>query len=108
MAPSFTVMSANIAMSIVSIPDILKSDKPDLLFLQEINIETENVSDIVSRMGYSAECNVDPLHPTLPGTAIVWKTILNVSDLNQLIEACPVSEVCRRNIYQRVRPIRLE
>ena len=75
MAP-FRTMSANIAMSMVSIPDILKSDKPDLLFLQEINICTEIVSESVNRLGYSVECNVDPLHPTVPGTAILWKTNL--------------------------------
>jgi hypothetical protein len=42
MASTLNIMSANIAMSMVSIPDILKSDKPDLLFLQEINIGTES------------------------------------------------------------------
>ena len=73
-----------------------------MLFLQEINIETENVSGIVSRMGYSAECNVDPLHPTLPGTAIVWKTILNVSDLNQLIERRAQSVKCAGETFINV------
>ena len=86
MASTLNIMSANIAMSMVSIPDILKSDKPDLLFLQEINIGTESVSDCVNRLGYSVECNVDPLHPTLPGTAILWKASLNVSEINQLVE----------------------
>ena len=85
MAP-FKIVDANIAMSLLSIPDILKRDKPDLLFLQEINISSQTVSDSVSSLGYTAECNVDPLHPTLPGTAIVWKNNLKVSDVNQLIE----------------------
>jgi exonuclease III len=79
MAPAFRTMSVNIAMSIVSISDILKSDKPDLLFLQEINNSTEIVSDSVNRLGYSVECNVDLLHPTLPGTAILWKTSVKVN-----------------------------
>ena len=93
MAP-FRTMSVNIAMSFVSIPNILKSDKPDLLFLQEINNSTEFVSDSVTRLGYSVECNVDPLHPTLPGTAILWKTSLKVSEVNQLIERRAHSHLC--------------
>ena len=74
MANTVKIMSANIAMSMLGLSDILKRDKPELLFLQEINICTESVSDIVNRLGYNVECNVDHLHPTLPGTAIVWKT----------------------------------
>ena len=60
-------------MSMLSIQDILKCDKPELLFVPEVNVSTQAVNDSVNRLGYSAECNVDPLHPTLPGTAIVWK-----------------------------------
>ena len=67
MAVPFKIISANIAMSIVSLPDILKRDVPDLLFLQEINISTDNVNNCVNKLGYSAECNIDTLHPTLPG-----------------------------------------
>ena len=74
MANTVKIMTANIAMSMLGLSDTLKRDKPELLFLQEINICTESVSDIVNRLGYNVECNVDPLHPTLPGTAIVWKT----------------------------------
>ena len=65
MAHTVKIMSANIAMSMLGLSDILKRDKPELLFLQEVNISTDNVNDIVSKMGYMAECNVDPLHPTL-------------------------------------------
>ena len=65
MAP-FKIVDANIAMSLLSIPDILKRDKPDLLFLQEINISSQTVIDSVTSLGYTAECNIDALHPTLP------------------------------------------
>ena len=85
MAP-FKIVSANIAMSLLSIPDILKRDKPDIIFCQEINLSSQTVSDSVTSLGYRAECNVDPLHPTLPGTAILWKKTVKISDANQLIE----------------------
>ena len=94
MAPAFKTVSANVAMSTLSIRDILKSDKPELLFLQEINVSTEVVNDIVTRLGYRGECNIDPLHPTLPGTAILWKNNLKVSEIDQLIERRAQSIKC--------------
>ena len=96
MASVFKTMSANLAMSLVSLPDIINSDKPDLLFLQEIKSSSETVNNIVNRLGYSAECNIDPLHPTLPGTAILWKSHLKVKDINQLVERrAQCINVCR-------------
>jgi hypothetical protein len=84
-----------------------KRDKPELLFLQEVNISTDNVNDIVSKLGYSVECNVDPLHPTLPGTAIVWKNNLKVSEINQLVERRAQSVKWAREVFINVRPLRL-
>ena len=102
MATPFKTLSANIAMSMLSIPDILKRDKPDLLFLQEINISSESVNDIVNRLGYSAECNIDTLHPTLPGTAILWKTSLNIGQVHQLIERRAQSVKCAGETFLNV------
>ena len=83
---NFKVISINIAMSILSVNDILRLDKPDLLLVQEISNSTQTLSDQVSRLGYSAECNVDPLHPNLPGTALAWKNSIKFSDYKCLIE----------------------
>ena len=73
MASSFKIVSANIGTSMLSIADILKTDKPELLFLQEVTSPTSVLQARVAGLGYGAECNVDSLHPTRPGTAIVWK-----------------------------------
>ena len=80
------LVSLNIAMSMLSISDVLRLKTPDLLFLQEVNFNTQTLSDRVGRIGYCGESNIDPLHPTLPGTAIVWKKTLKISEVNQLIE----------------------
>ena len=101
MAP-FKIVSANIAMSMLSIKDIIKRDKPEFLFLQEINIPSQRVSDSVTSLGYRAECNVDALNPTLPGTAIVWKNTLKVSDVNQLIERRAQSIKCAGEVFINV------
>ena len=73
MMADMKLVTLNIAMSMLSLSDILKLSKPDILFLQEVNFSTKSLCDRVDKLGYSGECNIDPLHPTLPGTAIVWK-----------------------------------
>ena len=37
------VISLNVAMSMLSISDVLRNDKPDLLFLQEVSNSTETL-----------------------------------------------------------------
>ena len=86
MASSFKIVSANIGTSMLSIADMLKIDKPDILFLQEVTCPTPELVTRVAGLGYSGECNVDILHPTRPGTAIIWRQTLNVSEVNCLID----------------------
>ena len=96
------LVSLNIAMSMLSISDVLRLNKPDLLFLQEVNFPTQTLSDRVDNLGYCGECNIDPLHPTLPGTAIVWKKTLKISEVNQLIERRVMSVKCGGEIFLNV------
>ena len=86
MAAQFKLVSANLGTSLLSVSDILKTDKPDLLFLQEITNPTSELLAKVTDLGYSAECNVDSLHPTRPGTAIVWKETIKINEVNCFIE----------------------
>ena len=86
MASSFKIVSANIGTSMISIADMLKTDRPEILFLQEVTSPTSDLQARVAGLGYSGECNVDSLHPTRPGTAIVWRQTICVSEVNCLIE----------------------
>ena len=86
MTVTFKLVSANVGTSLLSVSDILKTDKPELLFLQEVTCPTHELLTRVTSLGYSAECNVDSLHPTRPGTAIVWKQTLKISEVNCIIE----------------------
>jgi len=70
MMTDFKIISINIAMSMLSISDVLKSDKPDLFFLQEVIFSTQTLCDRVDSFDYSGECNVDPAwfsHLGFPG-----------------------------------------
>jgi exonuclease III len=98
----FKIISLNIAMSSLSISDVLRTDKPDFLFLQEVSFSTQTLSDKVDSLGYSGECNVDPLHPTLPGTAVVWRKTLKISEVNQIIERRVMSLKCGGETFVNV------
>ena len=98
----FKVISLNVAMSLLSISDVLNNDNPDLLFLQEVSNSTQTLCDKVDSLGYWGECNVDPLHPSLPGTAVVWRKTLNISEVNQLIERRAQSVKCAGETFINV------
>ena len=98
----FKVISLNIAMSLLSISDVLRIDEPELLFLQEVNISTQTLCSRVSSLGYWGECNVDPVHPTLPGTAVVWKKSLKVTEVNQIIERRVMSLKCASEVFVNI------
>ena len=89
-------------MSLLSISDILKFDKPDLLFVQEISNSSESLINLIKNLGYSAQCNVDSLHPSLPGTALVWKSTIKVSEINCLIERRVQSIKCGGETFVNV------
>ena len=98
----FRIISLNIAMSSLSISDVLRFDPPELLFLQEVSFPTQTLCDKVDTLGYTGECNVDPLHPTLPGTAVVWRKTLNISEVNQIIERRVMSLKCGGETFVNV------
>ena len=98
----FRIISLNIAMSSLSISDVLRFDQPELLFLQEVSFPTQTLCDKVDTLGYTGECNVDPLHPTLPGTAVVWRKTLNISEVNQIIERRVMSLKCGGETFVNV------
>ena len=45
---------------------------------------------------------MDPLHPSLPGIAVVWRKTLNITEVNQLIERRAMSLKCGGEIFVNV------
>ena len=62
MTATFKLISANLGTSLLSVSDTLNSDKPELLFLQEVINPTSELLTRVSSFGYSVEPNFDPLN----------------------------------------------
>ena len=75
----FRVLSHNLAGGTLYIPELIKRFKPDVLCLQEVKMDTKQLSDIVKRLNYKCESNTCPINPLKPGTALVWKSDLLVA-----------------------------
>ena len=86
-AQIFKMVSRNIASSqrLERIIDCLKSERPDLLLLQEITLTTAQLQATVEQLQYKCECNVDPVNPSAPGTAAVWRHGLPVTQVTSLV-----------------------
>jgi len=78
---TFKVLTLNInhTRNMSNIIDILKSDKPSLLFLQEVPVDTEQLSGIVARLGYKAYVSLP--FDLAPGVAVIYLDSLPVEDI---------------------------
>ena len=99
---SYNVMSNSHLAGLLNILDI---EKPDLVLLQELVLNTENLNILLaSKQVYRAVSNVDESDTRKPGTGVVWHESLPVSqvaalELNQL-QICYVGPYPIVNVYQ--------
>ena len=85
--PTFKLVSRNIASSkrLERIIDIVKSEKPDLLLLQEVTLTTAQLQAAVLPLQFNCESNIDQDNPSAPGTAVIWKKNLPVNQVTCLV-----------------------
>lgn len=83
----FRLVSRNIASSkrLERIIDIVKSEKPDVLLLQEVSLTTAELQAVLTPLQYKCESNIDLENPTSPGTAAVWRLNLPVTHVSSLV-----------------------
>ena len=84
----FKLLTLNVNKSVIlaGILDILKTEQPDLVCLQEVPQGTEELSLLVRRFGYLA---VASLKENLqPGVAIIYKVNLPVVEIQELSPGC--------------------
>ena len=74
-----TTFNINHTQNFSGVLNLLKSEKPDLLFLQECGLETEQLDLIVRRLGYKGYSSL--IDFTLPGVAVVYLETLPVSEI---------------------------
>ena len=99
------ILTLNVGMSstLAGLTTLIMSKSVDLVFLQEVKSSTEQIINLLSGLGYSAEANVDVESPSTPGTAVVWKKILPVKSVYTLVkcraQAVKIGKFILMNIY---------
>ena len=69
---------------------ILDLERPDVVLLQELTMNTEHLSTYISsKQGYKAFANVDELDRRKPGTGLIWRDSLPVTQVAAL-EPCRI------------------
>ena len=86
-APNFRLVTRNIAGSkrLERIVEILKSERPDLLLLQEVTLNTAELKVALQNTQYNCESNIDEISPSIPGTAAVWRVDLPNPQVTSLV-----------------------
>ena len=74
-------MSANLA----GLVNFILNEHIDIILLQEIRISSEQLLAKVGHLGFKAEVNINNGDPSKPGTAIVWKSCIPISDVSTLV-----------------------
>ena len=83
MVEQINFLSLNVGMSstLAGLTTLITAQKLDIIFLQEVRLNSEQLNLIVNSLGFQANANIDQDQPSKPGTALVWKKTLPVSDV---------------------------
>ena len=80
-------LSLNVGMSstLAGLSSLITANKLDLIFLQEVQLSSEQINLLLGKLGFQAAVNIDSENPSRPGTAIIWKKSLPVSNISTLV-----------------------
>ena len=72
MARLSNILSLNVGMSstLAGLTTLLSVYPVDIIFLQEVRISNDKISNLLGGLGFRAEVNIDEDSPSSPGTAI--------------------------------------
>ena len=87
MDPKINFLSLNVGMSstLAGLSTLITTQNLDVVFLQEVKSSGEQIELLLGRLGFKAAVNIDQECPTTPGTAIVWRASLPVTDVSILV-----------------------
>ena len=60
---------------------ILGDHKPDIVFLQEVKISSEEIDCRLEHLGFKSNVNNNAEDSTKPGVAIVWRTSIKITNI---------------------------
>ena len=76
-------LNVGTSSSLAGLQALIDTENLDLVFLQEVRLSTEQIESLI--VGFHAVANIDPDHSSRPGTALVWKKGLPVTDIIPLV-----------------------
>ena len=82
---NFLSLNVGMSASLAGLTTIMGVQKLDIIFLQEVRLSSEQLNLLVGSLGFQAIANVDPEHHSRPGTAILWRETLPVTDVFSLV-----------------------
>ena len=87
MESPITFFSLNVGMnaSLAGLSTLIVAHNLDIIFLQEVRLATDQIELLLGGFGYQAAVNIDLENPSKPGTAIVWKKSLPVTNISSLV-----------------------
>ena len=87
MAPRIRILSLNIGLKsdLAGLGTLIKVHKLDLVLLQEVRISEEQLNQKVGHLGFTGKVNIDTENPMKPGTALVWRTVLPVTQVSTIV-----------------------
>ena len=85
MESSINFFSLNVGMnsSLAGLSTLTVANSLDIIFLQEVCLSSEQIELLLR--GYKAVVNIDEENPSKPGTAIVWKESIPLTNISSLI-----------------------
>ena len=72
--------------ALAGLPALISSLKLDLIYLQEVRMTSEQLKLHVDSLGFDGEVNIDEDNISKPGTALVWRKTLPVTDVVTLVK----------------------
>ena len=80
-------LSLNIGMksNLAGLTNILVNHNLYVVFLHEVKLTDDELESKIGRFGYKCKVNINIEDLTKPGTAIVWRSFLEVEEVTTLV-----------------------
>ena len=80
---NFFSLNIGTSSSLAGLQALIDSENLDIIFLQEVRLSSDQIKSLLS--GFDAVANIDPEFPSRPGTAIIWRENIPLTDVCPLV-----------------------
>ena len=92
----FLTLNVGMKKNLAGLPNILLNQRLDIAFLQEVKVTDEELGSKIEGIGYKCKVNINTEDASKPGTAMVWRASLPVSDVTNLV-VCRAQVACLKD-----------